>query len=923
MVGAFVRWNERLWRVGEVLREDGVRLVLQAENGEKRAASPQEVSCGFKVGMEVADRPWSRVRRSLGEGTVIAIRTLGGCEQVLVDFFDSGQLIWCPYENLERIRGTHERFRDGRPDPGSAERLRLKTLAWALEHWNQNTGALSRLEIDPLPHQIQLVHHILASGTLNWLIADDVGLGKTIEVGMLLAALEHRRRSERILIVTPAGLTRQWQEELADKFGMRDYQIYGRDFEVHDPSHWGLHRHVIASIDRLKSGSRLEAVSASGYWDLIVFDEAHRLTRKQRGRRFEKSERYRLASQLRQQTDELLLLTATPHQGRQDQFVALLELLRPDLKESFQRLELDPQVISEVVYRNQKASVTDADGNLVFNGQTTRALQIPSGPAERAFDQCLQRYVRKGYAVARELGRPGVAVGFVMTVFRKLAASSSAAILGALERRRDRLAEGGEQQAMDEDERFEGELEEAAPGDTGLGAFFEDEQAYLDELILMARELVCEDTKLSSFIDKIVSEVLREDPERRMLIFTEYRGTQAHIQRALKDRFGADKVVLIHGGQSVDEKRATVFRFRQDAQFLVSTEAGGEGLNLHHGCHVMVNYDLPWNPMRLVQRIGRLYRYGQTRRVLVFNLHGDQTVDARLVDLMYERLSQIVRDLTCISAEYNEDLASEIFGRMASLLDVSDILEGAAHHTGPLVTEEEMARALERARSAMELQDEVFNCAQQFDVDGLRGELPIGPEHVQAFVHGMMAITGSILQDTTYNGKVWHFRLAEDVQEELARPSGHVRLTTTRSLADGDRIEMADFDNPLFKLLAKRAKSYDFGGLFAGIRGLDGDAMFVGRLRWQNDQGRNMREEMATVAVTGAAAVLNDPATAAWLLESAVDVEPSGSERSRIALVKSAFDALDERLRSVRNRFLHPAQRRLVAGATILDSLMR
>ena len=205
-----------------------------------------------------------------------------------------------PYENLKRIKDPALRFlqRDaGQPD--AAERFRLRLLAHALENWNQLTGSLDRLDIDPLPHQIQLVHRIIASGNANWLIADDVGLGKTIEVGLLLAALERKGRARRVLIVAPAGLTRQWRDELQSKFD-RMYSIFGLDFQIDDPTRWKLHDRVIVSLDLAKREDHLERFRSAGTWDVVVFDEAHKLTRRDDG---ERTERYRLAEMLRRRAE--------------------------------------------------------------------------------------------------------------------------------------------------------------------------------------------------------------------------------------------------------------------------------------------------------------------------------------------------------------------------------------------------------------------------------------------------------------------------------------------------------------------------------------------------------------------------------------------------------------------------------------------
>jgi superfamily II DNA or RNA helicase len=347
--------------------------------------------------MDVQEVPYSRTRKPLGEGVVLEIRQIGGRDQVLVDYLQAGQRIWVPYENLRAIDGVRQKFFLGRTgNADQAERFRLKSLAYALDLWNQNTGSLSRLEIDPLPHQIHLVHHILASGNLNWLIADDVGLGKTIEVGMLLAALQQRGQFRRILLVTPAGLVRQWQEELHHKFGMSDFQIYGTDFFINDPRHWKMHDRVIGSIDRLKSEEHLEILMQAGAWDLIVFDEAHRLSRRQWGNRLDASQRFALAATLRHKTDAMLLLTATPHQGMQDKFQAILELLRPEVKEQIDSLSLHPQMLRDLVIRNRKADVTDSEGNFIFKAKTTRAVQVELGVEEERFQRLLTRSTRQG-----------------------------------------------------------------------------------------------------------------------------------------------------------------------------------------------------------------------------------------------------------------------------------------------------------------------------------------------------------------------------------------------------------------------------------------------------------------------------------------------------------------------------------------------
>jgi len=437
---------------------------------------------------------------------------------------------------------------------------------------------------------------------------------------MLLAALQRRGSFRRILIVIPAGLTRQWQGELHFKFRMSDFEIYGVDFEVNDLWHWKLHDPVIASVDRLKSDVHKPLLLASEPWDLVIFDEAHRLSRRQWGRKLDASDRFRLAADLRRLTDALILLTATPHQGMQDKFQALLELVRPEMKGEIETLSSNPEILSRMVIRNHKTNVTDAEGRFIFGGEARHSIEVRLGEEAVDFDRDLQSYLRRGYAAGRRLGRQGIAIGFVMTVYRKLAASSVAAILSALERRLARLRHEYEQQDQAEeapDERYEGEWEESVSGSER--EFFEGEVSILERLIEKAATLLPGDRKVSSVIDQLFSAVLQESPEENILIFTEYRATQAYLAETLRRRFGDRKINLIHGSQKQAERAQEIAAFEGEGQFLISTEAGGEGINLQRRCHVMVNFDLPWNPMRLVQRIGRLYRYGQSRRVVVFN----------------------------------------------------------------------------------------------------------------------------------------------------------------------------------------------------------------------------------------------------------------------------------------------------------------
>lgn len=909
--------------VERVARDDGATEVLVRWLKEQRQewVCPEQLRCGFRLGMVVQDVPRSRTRRSLGEGVVLEKRSLGDRDQVLVEFPERGERLWLPFQNLKRIKGVRERFELGQTgEPGNAERFRLRCLAHAIELWHENTGALSRLDIDPLPHQIHLVHHILASGNLNWLIADDVGLGKTIEVGMLLSALIRRGTFRRILLVTPAGLVKQWQDEFHHKFGMSDFQIYGEDFHITEPRHWKLYDHVIGSIDRLKADQHVESLMAAGAWDFVVFDEAHRLGRTQWGMKYQSTERFRLAATLRKATDAMVLLTATPHQGKQDKFQTLLELMRPELKEEIRTLSHNPEILRQMVIRNHKADVTDAEGNFIFQGKTTAAIGVPLGEEEKSFDESLRKYLREGYAAGERIGnKKGRAIGFVMTIYRKLAASSAAAIEAALVRRLARLREQRGEALEDPadrqatDERYVGEWEEGF--DRSAKEFFVGEIPLLEALLEKARALLLVDRKLRSFVDGLVSTVLETDRDEKIVIFTEYLATQKYLAHTLQERFGERAVALIHGGQDHGERAAQIAAFEDVGQFLVSTEAGGEGINLHRKCHVMVNYDLPWNPMRLVQRVGRLYRYGQKKKVVVFNVHSPQTMDGQILDLLYRRIDQVVADLAVLGGEFQPGLEAEILGDFAGVLEVEAIMEAAAR-PGIEHTEDQIEQALSKAREAAVKQRDLLEYAAGYDPEEARGELKITRDHLQSFLEGVFDQFEIQIVERSHKEKVLRIRLSEQFVEELGLRGQYHRVTVDRDLAaTRPDVQMMDMDNPLFRYFLERAKAYRFDGRVAALANLGGAALVTAMLRWQNDQGVRLRQEFGAFLVQHDGRVESNPDKfSEWLLAVARDGTPGGNRDEARPLLESAETALGRRLGDVSNQDLHPEGRQLVSA---------
>jgi len=880
----------------------------------------QDLSCGLREQMwvELVGSPGS----GAGEvGQIVQFREMGGQTQALVDFISCGRRCWLPYQLLSRRMDLQERLVRGKVEgEGAAERFRLRCLAHGLEIWNENTGALSGLEIEPLPHQVSLVHHILASGHYNWLIADDVGLGKTIEVGLLLHAHLQRDPEARILIVCPAGLTTQWQEELRFKFGLKDFDIYGQDFKIQYADQWFRRRRVIASIDRLKQPNHLAVLQEVHSWDLVVFDEAHRLTRHERGHRYSSSERFELAAQLRKVTPSLLLLTATPHQGREDLFRSILGLLRPDLKSAINLLDSNREILLDMVIRNPKSEVRNWEGERIFRGKEVRAIKVGAPPGLLEFTGQLEDYFRAGYNAAEQLGAQGRAIGFVMTVYRKLAASSIYSITEALRRRLQRLLEGGSawtEPDEEQDLRYRGEQEEKIA--QSATAFFPEEESRLRNLIRAGEALIPSDTKIQQLFQAVIPAIREKARFEKVVIFTEYRSTQQYLQAHLVKRFGASSVVLINGSMTTEERRESIRRFEEVAEFLISTEAGGEGINLQRRCHTMINYDIPWNPTRLVQRIGRLYRYGQEHPVLVFNLHSNDTLDARIVNELYSRIDRIVHDLGVLGGDFNSTYGDEVFGQIAELTEVEGLFEHA-YRKQQGVLDVEITEALSHARKIYEERKDIFSYfTQTLTVEG-GGDLLLSQRHLEEFVHGMASELDISIAEQSRDEKTLTLKLPEAAQLALKYPRSTVTVTFNRDEIRRPKVEVMDWNSPFLQALLKLAKGREFGGQLAAIADLPGQSLVVSLLYWQSSQGKRTRRELSlTLIDRQGQALVNPRHLLEYLLEQLEDGALPDKEHRKMAF-QDIISALNTRLAEATTPHLHPEGIEFLALALRGDS---
>lgn len=575
-----------------------------------------------------------------------------------------------------------------RPFDGDAELWRLAAEALRIRYAAlfDPMLAISTSHLQPLPHQIKAVYgELLPRTPLRFLLADDPGAGKTIMCGLYTKELLLRGDLSRCLIVTPGSLVDQWMDELYDKFGLRfevltrsliDSSIQGNVFEQHPQ--------LIARMDQLSRNDDLLELLERSDWDLVVVDEAHRMSAHYFGNELKTTKRYQLGQLLGRITRHLLLMTATPHSGKQEDFQLFLALLDGDRFEGRYRDGVHTVEPGDLMRRMVKEELLTMDGKPLFPER--RAYTVPYDLSDREAElyEVVTQYVREEMNRADRLkaegeGRRGNTVGFALTVLQRRLASSPEAILRSLERRKARLEKrrrdmsaGGDDRTFrdradailgrDDEEGLDDRLDDL-PGNE-LEELEEDvvdaataartiaelahEIAGLTDLVEIARRVrhSATDRKWSELRDILSGNELTHNADgnlRKIIIFTEHRDTLNYLVERIRTHLGRDEaVVAIHGGVGREERRAVQERFTQDTDVhvLVATDAAGEGLNLQRA-HLMVNYDLPWNPNKIEQRFGRIHRIGQTEVCHLWNLVARETregdVFIRLLDKIEEQ----------------------------------------------------------------------------------------------------------------------------------------------------------------------------------------------------------------------------------------------------------------------------------------------
>lgn len=530
--------------------------------------------------------------------------------------------------------------------------------------------------IDPLPHQVEAVYKfLLPQPRIRFLLADDTGAGKTIMTGLLIKELLMRGFIERILIVTPGGLTKQWQEdELAIKFNI-PFKLVNRSIFSSEPNVFHQNNRIVTSIDFISRQDILEVVSNTN-WDIVVIDESHKLSAYDYGRKVYLSRRYKAAEVLAQQCEHLLLLTATPHRGRSDTFKKLLQLLDEDVfatedLAATRVQELEHNGINKFFIRRLKEDMKDWQGNPLYKNRFTRTVAYELTLEEKELYDAVTKYLSRKKEEASEA--KNIHVSLALTVMQRRLVSSIFAIKNTLERRwaalQGIIEEVGKNPGIwnqrhklevfdvDDIEDFE-ELEdderdslESILSDPRKFKLFttaksiqeiQQEAGEVKRLFDMAQVLYNRQQEEKKFQELQV--LFRTegvfDRGEKLVIFTEHKDTLLYLEDRLK-KSGGFNVVTIHGGKDVEERRKAQVAFaRPDTQILIATDAAGEGINLQF-CRLLINWDIPWNPNRLEQRMGRIHRYGQKQDVLVFNMVASNTKEGKVLERLLTKLDVI------------------------------------------------------------------------------------------------------------------------------------------------------------------------------------------------------------------------------------------------------------------------------------------
>ncbi len=741
----------------------------------------------------------------------------------------------------------------------------------------ESAATLTSAKVDLLPHQVVLVHRIANARPKRFLIADEVGLGKTIEAALILRELASRGELHRALIIVPAGLVENWRRELNEVFNL-DFEVFGNEGDVTDrkTNAFAKHNRLIASVDTLKRPIRIKNILDAPQWDLVVFDEAHHLSVYRNGNKVKKTENFKLAEAIRDHCRDLILMSATPHQGDHFRFWGLINLLNPNLFEDQKDMIDNRHRLNAVVIRRTKADACAQDGSPLFLRRIVHTESFNLSDKEKGFYNALLEYLRDGYNLAAQQGGKGRALGFVMTIFQKIAASSFAAIHITLRRRllmltiqegivRDEMLDvDGRNQVLNESRQIIHDIYSIAYDPIGnaqvdqiladtkylllkkrneaqtfasMAESFSDseyraevgeESASMLVSIALPEERKRISDLLSHFPEGIESktnmlvhaleQIWQQNPDEKIVIFATYLGTVEAIKKQLETVFPNKGVDVLkggdHGAKTAVQKR---FRRKNGPKILVCTAAGREGINLQFA-RILFNYDLPWNPMDLEQRIGRIHRYGQVSAAQVYNLVAVDTIEGKIFLLLEEKLVDIAKTLGKLDeqGQVAEDLRTQVLGQLSSALHYDRLYQDAISDPSLKRTRQELEVALGNANLARQIVFELFQELDRFNLGDYKKFDDQG--------RGMQRLVNFVARAAILSG--WMFSKKNETFWELVLQGEPPSLFTTdrdRALQD-EKLQLLGLEHPIISKMLHQYTQSDAGsraiaGKISGIAG--------------------------------------------------------------------------------------------------------
>jgi len=802
---------------------------------------------------------------------VIKTYSLGNLEYLRAYVEDTGVKTVC----IDDVEIERKQDQLGALDPATATQLhpehesvsaewfdlRSQALQLQIAHEQGQLLSISNSLVRLEPYQLACVNWVMQKLRQRALIADDVGLGKTIEAGLVLKELTARNRADRVLFVVPAHLQKKWIRDM-DRFfdiGLTPADRQWVDGERRrlgeEANIWNQdHQQLVTSQAFLRQEEFREALD-DAFWDVVVVDEAHKAAKRGES----PSETSKMVDRVADNSDSLLLLSATPHDGKGEAFRSLVEYIDPFLVAEDQGLS--KEAVDRVMMRRGKQTIYDDDGERIFPNREVGTIPVEMTHEERQFYRAVTDYVKHVYNRSEQLNEP--AVGFAMALMQKRLVSSIGAIKATLSRRLAKLVDQQstatslseetsaylEGEDLDEEDQQKAEEELAGLTVAESDAQLEAEIETLRDLVSLA-EGIPVDSKAQK-VRRYIQQLLEAQPNEKVLLFTEYRDTLDYILDLVKDEPWADEILVIHGGVDKEDRARIEDEFNHgQSRLLFATDAASEGIDLQHSCHIMVNYELPWNPNRLEQRIGRLHRYGQEKEVKVWNFSFEGTRESEVFEMLQEKVENIRGQL---------GNTADVLGMLDDIDIDSLIMESIRNDEPASATKAELEELIdERQRTLAEWYERSLIDTSTFDEESRRKieEVMDQSEDVygseadirQFFERGISALGGDVEKAGTN-------RFRAELPDSLRRSNDgepYGPFTFDREFAmDHDGIEYISPDADLVQELMQRVLDSERGAVglkllpFVDKPGIT----YNYRVRFEDGTGEVIREETLPVFV--------------------------------------------------------------------------